>query len=48
MRRDRDHVRPRLFGDVLGEFEMDGAGPLLLGEPDRFAHRLGMVAGETS
>ncbi len=45
MRRDRDHIRPRLVGDVLGKFEMDWAGPLLLRDPERLAHQRGNGRG---
>ena len=41
MRRDRSHVRPRLVGDVLRKFEMNRARPLLLRDPERFAHQRG-------
>ena len=41
MRRDRSHVRPRLVGDVLRQFEMHRARPLLLRDPERLAHQRG-------
>ena len=41
MRRNRGHVRPRLVGDVLRQFEMNRARPLLLRHPERLAHQRG-------
>ena len=39
VRRDRRHVRRRLGGDVLRQFEMNRARPLLLRDAERFAHQ---------
>ena len=45
MGRDGGHVRPRLVGDVLRQFEVNRPRPLLLRDPERLAHQRGNGRG---